>query len=416
MQEERFLFTAGAKKNLTILGIVGVVLLALGIVMLNVGGHDEHEAAHEASGHAFHWTQRLFAGLWINNIYFIGISVIGVFFVAIQYAAQAGWSAGIKRIPLAFGAWLPYGGALILAVFLLAYYDLFHWTHSELYDPTSPDFDPILDGKRSYLNLPFFIVRMVIFLSLWYIFHRLIRKNALLEDTRIGEGQWRKLRSLSAIFLIIFAITSSMSAWDWIMSIDSHWFSTLFGWYMFASWFVSGLAVITLLVIILKEKGYLAVVNQNHIHDLGKFVFAFSIFWTYTWLSQYLLIYYANIPEEAVYYVERMQSETYAPVFYINLILNFFFPFLVLMTRDAKRHNIFLKVVCTVVLIGHWIDFYQMVTPGTLGENGGFGFLEIGLIMIYIAAFLFVILGSLAKAPLVAKNHPMLQESLHHHI
>ena len=207
-----------------------------------------------------------------------------------------------------------------------------------------------------------------------------------------------------------------MSAWDWIMSIDSHWFSTLFGWYMFASWFVSGLAVITLLVIILKEKGYLAVVNQNHIHDLGKFVFAFSIFWTYTWLSQYLLIYYANIPEEAVYYVERMQSETYAPVFYINLILNFFFPFLVLMTRDAKRHNIFLKVVCTVVLIGHWIDFYQMVTPGTLGENGGFGFLEIGLIMIYTAAFLFVILGSLAKAPLVAKNHPMLQESLHHHI
>ncbi len=412
MQEENFLFTAGAKKNLTILGVIGVILLALGIVMLNVGGHDEHEA----SGHAFHWTQRLYAGLWINNMFFIGISIIGVFFVAIQYAAQAGWSAGIKRIPLSFGAWLPYGSVLIIAVFLLAYYDLFHWTHAELYDPTSPDFDPILDGKKSYLNLPFFLVRMVIFLGLWFIFHRLIRKNALLEDNNIGEGQWRKLRKLSAIFLIVFAVTSSMSSWDWIMSIDSHWFSTLFGWYMFSSWFVSGLAVITLLVIILKEKGYLAVVNQNHIHDLGKFVFAFSIFWTYTWLSQYLLIYYANIPEEAVYYVERMQSETYSPVFYINLFLNFFFPFLVLMTRDAKRHNIFLKVVCTVVLIGHWIDFYLMVTPGTLGVNGGFGFLEIGLIMIYISAFLFVILGSLAKAPLVAKNHPMLQESLHHNI
>lgn len=419
IQEQKFEFTAGAKKNLIILGIIGLAILALGIVMLNFGGHDAHgahEAGHDDGHHAFHWTQRLLAGIWINNVYFIGIAVIGVFFFALQYAAQAGWSAGFKRIPLSFGAWLPIGGALLLITFLVGNHDLFHWTHSELYDPESPEFDPILDGKKGFLNIPFYLIRMVAFLVLWTLFYRVLRKNASAEDQLEGSKQWFKMRKISAIFLVIFAVTSSIAAWDWVMSIDSHWFSTLFGWYMFASWFVTGLAFTTLLITILKDHGYLQMINQNHLHDLGKFVFAFSIFWTYTWVSQYLLIYYSNIPEESVYFVERMQSETYKPVFYINLILNFFFPFLVLMTRDSKRHTVFLKLVCAVVMIGHWIDFYQMITPGTLGENGGFGLLEIGLIMTFASLFLFVVLGSLSKIQMVPKNHPMLQESVHHHI
>src|SRR5690606_34506629 len=216
--------------------------------------------------------------------------------------------------------------------------------------------------------------------------------------------------------IIIFAVTSSTSAWDWVLSIDTHWFSTMFGWYVFSSWFVSGLAAITLLVVLLKEAGYLKMVNSNHLHDLGKFVFAFSIFWAYIWFSQFLLIYYANIPEESIYFLERLSSDHYSMVFFVNLILNFFFPFLVLMTRDAKRQMIFLKIVCVVVLAGHWLDFYLMVTPGVLTVNGGFGFIEIGLALIYFSAFVFTVLTSLAKAPLVAKNHPMLEESIHHHI
>jgi hypothetical protein len=415
MQEERIEFTSGAKKSLITVGVIGVILLLLGIFMVSSGGH-HHDHDADASHHAFHWTQRLFAGLWINNVYFIGLGVLGVFFVAIQYAAQAGWSAGIKRIPEAFGAWIPFGGIIMLAVFLVGGHDIFHWTHAELYDPNSDQYDAILDGKKGFLNTPFFIARMVAYILIWFLFYRWIRSTGLQEDIHGGDSYYFKLRKISAIFLILFAITSSTSAWDWVMSVDSHWFSTLFGWYMFASWFVSALALVTIITIILKEKGYLSVVNENHIHDLGKFVFAFSIFWTYTWLSQYLLIYYANIPEESIYFVERMQSETYAPVFYLNLILNFFFPFLVLMTRASKRHGVFLKLVCSVVLIGHWIDFYQMITPGVLGENAGFGFLEIGLIMIYASLFLYVVLGNLAKAPLIAKNHPLLKESLHHHI
>jgi hypothetical protein len=190
----------------------------------------------------------------------------------------------------------------------------------------------------------------------------------------------------------------------------------MFGWYVFASWFVAGLATITLMVIWLREQGYLMQLNSSHLHDLGKYVFAFSIFWTYIWFSQFMLIYYANIPEESIYFVERLRSGQYAWVFYLNIFLNFIFPFLVLMTRDAKRHTIFLKIACSAVLIGHWMDFYLMITPATLGENGGFGLFEIGSAIAFAAAFIYVVLRALAKASVVARNHPMLEESLHHHI
>jgi hypothetical protein len=215
---------------------------------------------------------------------------------------------------------------------------------------------------------------------------------------------------------VFFAVSSSVSAWDWVMSIDTHWFSTMFGWYVFASWFVAGLAAITLVVVFLKDNGYLPMVNENHIHDLGKFVFAFSVFWTYIWFSQFLLIYYANIPEESVYFVERLQSDVYSPFIIVNLVLNFFLPFLVLMTRDAKRHTIFLKVVCFLIILGHWFDFFLMVQPGTLGHNGGFGLMEIGMLLVYGSVVAYVVLNNLAKQNLVPKNHPMLEESYHHHI
>jgi hypothetical protein len=166
----------------------------------------------------------------------------------------------------------------------------------------------------------------------------------------------------------------------------------------------------------LKEAGYLPQVTSNHLHDLGKFVFAFSIFWTYVWFSQFLLIYYANIPEESVYFVERFLSDKYSPFFFINIILNFIFPFLVLMTRDAKRLNVFLKMVCIVVMFGHFIDFYLMMTPGTMGQNGFFGFTEIGMFLMFGSAFVFVVLRALSSYALVPKNHPMLGEAKHHHI
>lgn len=460
MTEEKFIFTSGAKRKIFIVMAVGLVLMFLGIFTAGSGSHDaghgegghgaltvdkseltastevlqEDHAAEGGEDHAEEghgeghgeegpvWKKRLFSNLWINNVYFAGLGIIGLFFIAIQYAAQAGWSAGMKRIPLAMASWLPIAGGLMLVSWLIVNHDVFHWTHSYLYEGDTAD--EILVGKSAFWFWPlsagsfpvFYVLRMVVFFALWYMFFIWIKREMLAEDIEGGLNHWKKARKYSAIFLVVFAVSSSIAAWDWVMSIDPHWFSTMFGWYMFASWWVNGLAAITLIVVVLKEQGYLKVVNANHLHDIGKFIFGFSIFWTYIWFSQFLLIYYANIPEETIYFVERIESSQYVWVFYTNILLNFILPFLLLMTRDAKRHMAFLKLVCPIILVGHWFDFYLMITPGVMQENGGFGFMEIGMALIFLGAFLYVTLNSLSKVPLFAKNHPMLQESLHHHI
>lgn len=451
MTEERFSFTASAKKTLMIVGVIGIVLLVVGTISSMSGGHAEEgehaintitsqtdltasleegpeHAAEEAHGGGHHgsapWLKRLFTNLWINNIYFTGLGIIGLFFVAIQYATQAGWSAGMKRIPLAMAHWLPIAGVLMLISWFFVNHDVFHWTSADLYAPVAEGGDKIIQGKAAMWYWPlemgsfplFYVLRIVVFFGLWVMFFMWIKKEMLAEDLDGDVNHWYKARKYSAIFLVIFAVTSSIAAWDWVMSIDPHWFSTMFGWYVFASWWVNGLAVITSIVVVLKQNGYLSIINSNHLHDIGKFVFGFSIFWTYIWFSQFLLIYYANIPEETVYFIERLGASQYKWVFFLNLILNFFLPFLLLMTRDAKRHMSMLKVVMPIIIVGHWFDFYLMITPGVMQKDGTFGFVEIGMAMIFGVAFLFVTLSNLAKAPLFAKNHPMLQESLHHHI
>jgi len=444
MAEEKFEFTSKAKKTLSILAIVGVVLLGLGTYSAGTTGHHSEEGGHatemhdeKSSGdhdpehsengdhaevaHDEHagnpsWLKRIYANLWINNMYFVGLALLGVFFVAIQYVTQAGWSAALIRIPMSFGNWLPIGLLLTLIIFFLGGHDIFHWTHDYLYDVNDPEYDPIIAGKSAYLNTPFFLARMVVYFVVWFLMFRWIRKKSLEEDLNGGPNYYYKLRGISAGFIVFFAVTSSTAAWDWILSIDTHWFSTMFGWYVFASWWVTALAAITLITVVLKEKGYLKMVNTGVLHDLGKFVFAFSIFWTYIWFSQFMLIYYSNIPEETVYFIERLSSDYYGIVFFVNLILNFFFPFLVFMPRDSKRHTVFLKIVTIIVLIGHWFDFYLMVTPAVMKENGGFGLLEIGMAVLFGVAFLFVALTGLSKYPLIAKNHPMIKEAEHHHV
>ena len=463
MSKEVFDFNAGLKRKLAIAFIVGAVLLFVGAILPS-GGHEtghgegdhietthgedhdakegkegEHKeggdhgdeghggggaAAAEEGDHGGGWFKRFKIAFWINNVYFVGLGLIGLFFFAIQYAAQAGWSTYILRIPLSMAHWILPAGVLMIATYFLFGHDIFHWTHSDLYEVGSAHYDALIAGKSDFFFFPleggsipvFFIFRMVLFFGVWYLFFRKLRSLSTLEDELGGTSYWFRMRRISAGFLVVFAVSSSISSWDWIMSIDTHWFSTMFGWYVFASWFVSGLALITLITVLLKEAGYLPQVTANHLHDLGKFVFAFSIFWTYIWFSQFLLIYYANIPEESVYFVERFLSDKYAPFFFVNIIMNFFFPFLAFMTRDAKRLNVFLKIVCIVVLLGHWIDFYLMVTPGTLGHNGAFGLTEIGMYLMFGAAFLFVVLKALSSYALVPKNHPMLEEAKHHHI
>ncbi len=458
MTEEKFEFTSGIKNKIFITLGIGLLLFIIGVLTVPSGhghgaadeeGHasaivehqgllastddkaeqhaDDNEEVHGKGEHhgSSVTVKRIFANLWINNVYFAGLGMIGLFFVAIQYATQAGWSAGMKRIPLAMASWIPISGILMIVLYFIVGHDVFHWTHTDLYEVGGPHFDEIINGKKGFFFWPlsetpsfpvFYLLRMVLFFGLWFMFFKWIKREMLAEDINGGTAHWLKARKYSAIFLVIFAFSSSIAAWDWVMSIDTHWFSTMFGWYVFASWWVTGLSMITLIVVLLKQAGYLKIVNANHLHDIGKFVFGFSIFWTYIWFSQFLLIYYANIPEETVYFIQRMTTSQYRWVFFLNLFLNFVLPFLLLMTRDSKRQMSMLKVVCPIIIVGHWFDFYLMVTPGVMQHDGGFGLLEIGMTMIFGAVFIFVTLTNLAKVPLFAKNHPMLQESLHHHI
>jgi hypothetical protein len=460
--DEQYVFRPETKKKLFYLLFAGLFLFAVGLFFAinNEGkqpyGEEHHAAAsshevvptadhgkaaeghgeqhateghgdpHAAGGHHESpvWLKRLYTTLWQNNVFFTGLGIIGLFFVAIQYAAQAGWSVGVKRIGLAMGSWIWIAGVLMLVLWFVTKSDIFHWTHHDLYDVNSPDYDKIIAKKAPFFFFPlhggqfpvFFIARMIIFFGMWYWFFTLIKGNMLREDLENTTAYWFKNRKISAWFLVFFAVSSSVCAWDWVMSIDTHWFSTMFGWYVFASWWVTGLATIALIAANLKEAGYLKIVNENHLHDLGKFCFAFSIFWTYIWFGQFLLIYYANIPEETTYFIERMRNSPYSWIFYLNLIVNFVLPFLMLMTRDAKRQVSMLKVVCPIIIIGHWFDFFNMVTPGVMQHDGGIGLLEIGTAFIFAAVFLLVVLNSLSKIPLFGKNDPMLQESLHHHI
>lgn len=412
--------------------VVGLGLLIVGAFLVSrgwgIGIEPAHEGlgghaagAHEAGGEHHEtagWLKRVIANLWLNTVLFTGISVIGMFFVCIQYLSWAGWSSIIKRVPEAFPAFLPFAGIAVLALFFLFKHDLFHWTHEGLYDPNSPEYDPIIAGKQGFLSQPFYVFRTVFYFAAWYGLWRLLRRASIREDELGGIQHWYRMKNISRVFILVFAVTSSVCAWDWVMSIDTHWFSTMFGWYMFASWHVTGVAVITLAILYLKDQGYLRDVNESHLHDLGKWIFAFSIFWTYLWFSQFLLIYYANLPEETIYFRERFTGYggIYKAPFFINLFLCFVFPFLSLMTRDAKRSGVVMKVACWGVVIGHWFDFYQMIMPGAVGEDASFGLIEIGAILLFASAFGFVVNSQLTKASLVAGNHPMLEEAHHHDI
>ena len=380
--------------------VIPMIMVAIGIVAVVIGFMSDKT--------------RTWAVLLQNNFYFMAISLCGTFLMAFNYVAQAGWSVSIKRVAEAQGGFLKFGMIGLILIFIFGHHDIYSWTHAEFYDPNSPEYDHILAGKSGFLNVPFYVIRLIAYSIIWVGFTYVLRRHSLQEDQDGGLVHYRRSITLSAVFLVLFAITSSTSAWDILMSIDAHWFSTLFGWYTFIGLFVSGMAMMCLIILYLRSRGYMGHVTENHLHDVGKFMFAFSIFWTYLWFSQFMLIWYANLPEEVVYFQVRWNY--FRTLWVTNLLVNFCVPFLVLMTRDAKRQNKILWFAGIVILAGHWLDVYVMVMPGTVGANWHIGFVEIGTMIGYLGLFIFVTLKELTKAALVPKHHPMLSESIQHHI
>jgi len=380
------------------------------------GAEAEHgEGASHDNEHYEHVLHQLqnkpWAAIYVAAFFFFMISLGVLAFYAVQYAAQAGWSPVLFRVMEAITAYLLPGGIIIFILLLLSglhFNHLFIWM-----DPEVVAHDEIIQNKTAYLNLPFFLIRAAIYIGGWAFFRHLLRRNSIKMDDAIDNVIFKKNFKLAAGFLVFFIVTESMMSWDWIMSLDPHWFSTLFGWFVFASLFVSGITTIAIISIYLKSRGYLEFVNDSHIHDLAKFMFGISIFWTYLWFSQFMLIWYSNIPEEVVYFIQRM--EDYQLPFFGMLITNFLFPVLLLMNSDYKRVNWFVIMTGIVILGGHYLNVYVMVMPATVGESWFIGVSEISAVLLFGGLFTFIVFNALTKAPLLVKGNPFIKESKHYH-
>ena len=387
-----------------------------------VTGHDKpnHNTAeaHGDDEHAEHVQHQIenrpWSALYVAAFFFMMIALGVLAFYAIQFAAQAGWSPLLFRVMEGITAYLLPGALIVLGIAVasgtIGHYNLFIWM-----DPEVVAHDKLIQGKTDWLNLPWFIIRGLIFISGWSLYRYFARKFSIAQDNA-EEGDNRNFKKsfrISAAFLVFYIYTESMMSWDWIMSVDPHWFSTLFGWYVFASMIVSAVTVIAMVTMYLKGKGLLPQVNDSHIHDLAKFMFGFSIFWTYLWFSQFMLIWYSNIPEEVTYFVTRI--EDYNLPFFGMLVMNFIFPLLILMNSDYKRINWFVIMAGIVILFGHYIDIFNMIMPATVGDRWFIGIPEISSILLFGGLFLFIVFTALTKAPLVAKRNPFIHESEHFH-
>jgi len=266
-----------------------------------------------------------------------------------------------------------------------------------------------------WLSLPFFRIRAVIYLVGWLGFSWATLRISRQQDADGDPVHTRRSTALAAVFLVFFGITFWLASFDWIMSLEPEWYSTIFGFYNFAGAFLSGLAVLTLLLIWLQRSSPLKdVIREPHLHDLGKLLFAFSTFWAYLWFSQYMLIWYANLPEETVYYVRRLHG-LWQPLFVLNLFLNWVVPFFALLPRMNKQRVGILVRVSVVLLAGRWLDLYLMIVPPLSGGKPRIGIWEIGLAAGLVGGFGLSVLAALRRAPLVPIGDPHLAESMHYH-
>ncbi len=373
------------------------------------GAHGEHGEAHYE--HLLHQLQtKPWSALFVSAFFFFMIALGALVFYAIQYAAQAGWSPVLFRVIEGITAYLLPGSIIVFLIVVFAGTHFFPWQNDELVAE-----DKLLQLKSGYLNFPFFLIRAIIYVVGWNLYRFFARKYSDRQEEVAANDYrpYRKLFKASIGFLVFFIITESLMSWDWFMSMTPHWYSTLFAWYIFASLFVSAITVIAMVTVFLKRGGYIPFVNDSHLHDLAKFMFAFSIFWTYLWFGQFMLIWYANIPEEVTYFTMRI--ENYNLLFFGMLILNFVFPILLLMNSDYKRVPLFVLMAGTIILVGHYIDIFLLVMPSTVGPNWYFGLPEIGGLLFFLGLFIIVVGSGLSKLNLHPKNNPFLKESEHYH-
>lgn len=348
----------------------------------------------------------------VTNYYFFSLSMGGIFFYVIQSITRSGWSSAFRRVPEAMMAYMPFAAVF----FLLLYFgtaDIYRWSV-----PETVAGDALLQKRSVFMNVPFFYARVAFCFALWIIFIRILRKLSLREDSLDPADKngimalFGKSELYSKIFIFILAITFSLSAFDLIMSIDVHWYSTIFAFKNLIAAFLHGVSVMILIIFILHRRGYFSFLNKYHLHDFARYLFMLSILWGYFWFAQFMLIWYGNIPEETVYYYLRWQ-EGWKVMFFLEIGLNWAVPFILLLPVKTSRNMTVITIVIVFLIIGQYIDLFVQVIPGTTGILK-FGLIEAGLFLGYAGLFALVVATALSKARITGPNHPFLEESLKH--
>jgi hypothetical protein len=417
MIKEQFIVPASYKKWSLGLGAVGLLTLIIGLLTLCGKVNDDG---------------RFWGTLLYNSIFFLLITNASMFFVCVTTMAMGGWQMAFRRIPEAISVAVKIFSVItfiiLMCIIFMDKYQIYHWLDPKLYEKGTEHYDKILDGKHGFLNKTVFVIWTVLTLAGWVGLGarmRYLSRKSDNESYTVETGRkYIYTNTVSAsLFIIWFALTvGSVTPWVWIMSIDAHWFSTMFSWYGFASTFVSGMSLVAIYFIYLKGKGYMEYANEEHLHDIGKFMFAFSVFWTYLWFSQFMLIWYANISEETIYFKQRSQGP-YRGIFFLNLIVNFLTPLLILMRRGAKRNYMLITIMACIIIFGHWVDYFQMVQPGIVNNAKHYGVIikpvlgwfEFGIGAGFVGLLMYLVGNALTKAPLLAVNHPFTKESVIHH-
>lgn len=382
---------------------VGVIALIIGYIMY--GGDNQGT--------------RFWLTLLHNSVYFLLTVNAAMFFFTATTLAMGGWPLVFRRVTEAISASvIPIG--VITFVILIC---LVFGGHTVIYQWLNRDAvgkDTVLLGKSGFLNPTFFMVYTTLTIGLWIgLGWKMRQLSRSIDDAPLSVEEGKKYifknTIWSAVYIVWFALTvASVTPWLWLMSIEAHWFSTMYSWYTFAGTFVSGLALMSIFVVYFKNLGYLEYVNQEHLHDLGKFMFAFSIFWTYVWFDQFMLIWYANISEETIYFKARFEG-VYAGIFYLSLLINFVAPLLIFMKRSSKRNWGTVTFMCVLLLFGHWLDMYQAVFAGPFPNHVPLNLFDFGVALGFVGLIMWQTARVLSKFPLLAKNHPFFKESIIHH-
>ncbi|MDB5039027.1 MAG: hypothetical protein JWQ35_2555 [Bacteriovoracaceae bacterium] len=379
-----------------------VVLVALGLLSLKLMMIQNETAAW------FH--------ILIGSLLFLGFGLTGLFFTSIQFLTSAKWSVALRRVMEAMALTLPVAGLLFIVVFF-GIHHLFEWSHPDVVAA-----DAILKGKAAFLNEHFFGIRLIAYFAIWIGASWILIRNSFKQDISGDASLSRKNFKISAFVLVLFGLSVTLAAFDLLMSLEPHWFSTIFGIYFFAGFFEAGLAMLLILTWTLYRSGTLrGFVSRDHFHDITRFIFAFSVFWAYIAFSQFMLIWYGNLPEETFFYIERLKNG-WQWVSLALLLVRFAIPFLVLLPFGAKRVFAITIPIAILVIFGEWLDLYWIAIPAmrNLGTEGaaimpGFGWKELSIGLGYISLFLLVIGFIMERIRMVPIKDPRLEASVHYY-